>query len=224
MGVIDDDENTRAGYSRGKKNFKRRNYEPGYIDALSIPAGIAVNSGIGLLNPFGGQEGYKAVFESEDDPSKTSNALMEVGAKYILGRTGGLLPWDEFKQVRPDVSKDEYMRYKAFKFDNDSDFNPLDGTFSLPTGVLKGTTEGIHGPEVQFLGRSLPLTTAVIPTAAAIAGTAIGAGRGVRRGKGVRDGLIGGMGSLAAGSLVGNLLEGERRRRNAETNTIDTID
>ena len=224
MGVIDDDENTRAGYSRGKKNFKRRNYEPGYIDALAIPAGIAVNSGIGLLNPFGGQEGYKAVFESEDDPSKTSNALMEVGAKYILGRTGGLLPWDEFKQVRPDVSKDEYMRYKAFKFDNDSDFNPLDGTFSLPTGVLKGTTEGIHGPEVQFLGRSLPLTTAVIPTAAAIAGTAIGAGRGVRRGKGVRDGLIGGLGSLAAGSLVGNLLEGERRRRNAETNTIDTID
>ena len=45
---------------------------------------------------------------SEEDPSKTNNVLGEVAAKYILGRTGNLLPWDEFKKVRPDVSKDEY--------------------------------------------------------------------------------------------------------------------
>ena len=71
------------------------------------------------------------MFESEDDPSKTSNVLGEVAAKYILGRTGNLLPWDEFKQVRPDVSKGEYMRYKAFKFDKEADFNPLDGRFNV---------------------------------------------------------------------------------------------
>ena len=150
------------------KVYRKRRYKPGNVDALAIPAGLAINSGIGLMNPFGGQEGYKAVLESEDDPSKTSNVIGEVAAKYILGRTGNLLPWDEFKKVRPDVSKDEYMRYKAFKFDNDGDLNPFDdGQVSLPTGVIKATTEGIHGPELQFLGRSLPVTTALLPTATA---------------------------------------------------------
>ena len=58
------------------------------------------------------------------------------------------------------------MRYKAFKFDNSMDLNPFDdGKVTIPTGVLKGTTEGIHGPEVQFLGRSLPVTTAILPAA-----------------------------------------------------------
>ena len=184
---------------------------------LSIPSGIAINTGIGLMNPFGGQEGYKAVFPDEEDPNKTSNVVAEVAAKYILGRTGGLLPWDEFKQVRPDVSKDEYMRYKAFKFDNDADLNPLDGDFSVPTGVLKGTTEGIHGPEVQFLGRSLPITTAILPAAVGIAGTTWGARGGTKRG------LLYGLGSTAAGMVGGNLLEQERRRRNAAENELDTI-
>jgi hypothetical protein len=97
---------------------------------------------------------------SDEDPSKTSNAVAEVAAKYILGRTGGLLDYDEFKKVRPDVSKGEYNAYKAFKYDNSTDLNPFDGDFTIPSGVLKGTTDGIHGAEIQFLGRSLPLTTA----------------------------------------------------------------
>ena len=67
------------------------------------------------------------------------------------------------------------MRYKAFKFDNEADLNPFDdGTVVLPTGILKATTEGIHGPEVQFLGRSLPVTTAILPTATAILGNSMG--------------------------------------------------
>lgn len=202
------------------KVYRKRRYKPGNVDALAIPAGLAMNTGIGLMNPFGGQEGYKAVLESEDDPSKTSNVVGEVAAKYILGRTGNLLPWDEFKKVRPDVSKDEYMRYKAFKFDNDGDLNPFDdGQVSLPTGVIKATTEGIHGPELQFLGRSLPVTTALLPTATAIAGTTLGArGRG-GPGRGLLGGLTGAIGGMAAG----NLFEQERRRRNAAENQIDTI-
>ena len=48
-----------------------------------------------------------------------------------------------------------------------------DGQVVLPTGVLKYTNEGIHGPEVQFLGRSLPVDTGIMPTAAAIVGTAL---------------------------------------------------
>jgi hypothetical protein len=185
------------------------------VESLAIPAGIAVNSSIGLLNPFGGQEGYKAVFEDEDDASKTSNAVGEVAAKYILGKTGNLLPWDEFKKVRPDVSKGEYMAYKAFKFDNDLDANPMDGDLVAPAGILKYTDEGIHGPEVQFLGRSLPIATGIMPTAAAIAGTAYGARRG-----GVRGGLTTGLLSTGAAMLTGSIIENERRKRNAAENGI----
>jgi len=221
-GVIDKEGRPKKGITITDGVYQQRNYEPGMVEMLSIPAGIAINSGIGLLNPFGGQEGYKAVIESEEDPSKTANVLGEVAAKYVLGKTGGLLPWDEFKQVRPDVSKDEYMRYKAFKFDNDGDLNPFDdGQAVLPTGVLKYTNEGIHGPEVQFLGRSLPLATAILPTATAIAGTALGARAGAKSGRAVRGGMIGGMSSLAAGSVLGNVIEGERRRRNQEENLQD---
>ena len=188
--------------------------------AVASAAGFALNAGIGLMNPFGGQEGYQAAIPSEEDRSKTANPIAEVAAKYILGRTGNLLPWNEFKQVRPDVSKDEYMRYKAFKFDKEADLNPFDdGKMTIPSGVLKYTSEGIHGPEVQFLGRSLPVTTAILPTATAILGTAMG----VRRGRPIRSGFLGGAIGTAAGMTAGNLLEQERRRRNAAENQNDTI-
>ena len=104
--------------------------------------------------------------------------------------------------------------------------NPFDdGQAVLPSGVLKYTNEGIHGPEVQFLGRSLPATTGLLPTALAIAGTAAGARRGKLRGNrtAVRDGFIGGMTGSLGGMALGNAIEGERRRRNAAENEKDTI-
>ena len=211
-----------------------RNYRSGTVAALGVPAGFAINQGLGLMTPFGGYEGYEAVVPSDDDPTKTKNAVAEVAAKYFMGRTGNLLPYDEFKKVRPDVSKDEYMRYKAFKFDKEGDLNPFDdGQVTLPTGIIKATTEGIHGPEVQFLGRSLPVNTALIPFAGAVAGTMAGVKKRIpneikAQGKEASDryvdrnagrrGLIGGTIGLAASSALGNLLEGERRRRNQAEN------
>ena len=206
----------------GEKVIYKRDFEPGHVNSLQIPVGLAINSGIGLMNPFGGQEGYKAVLPDEEDQSKTTNAIGEVAAKYILGRTGNLLNWDEFKKVRPDVSKDEYMRYKAFKFDKDEDYNLLDdGKASLGMGTLRYTNEGIHGQEVQFLGRSIPLTTGILPTMTAIAGTALGARRGRMP---IQSGFIGGMSGAIGGMAVGNSIEDERRRRNAAENKLDTID
>lgn len=207
------DGKTRNGEPKYKDIYSKRRHEPGFVDALAIPAGFAVNTSIGLMNPFGGQEGYKAVFEDEQDASKSSNPVLEVAAKYVLGKTGNLLPWDEFKKVRPDVSKGEYMAYKAFKFDNDIDLNPLDGDAVAPGGILKYTNEGIHGPELQFLGRSLPVATGLMPTTSAILGTALGARRG-----GVRGGMMGGAGATAASMLIGNIIENERRNRNAAEN------
>ena len=215
-------------FNQGGKAAKR-NYRSGYVEALGIPAGVAINNSLGLLTPFGGAEGYEAIFANDEDPSKSDNVIGEIASKYILGRTGGLLDYDEFKKVRPDVSKGEYNAYKAFKYDNSTDLNPLDGDFTVPSGVLKGTTDGIHGAEIQFLGRSLPLTTAAVPFASAVAGAALGVRRGKKYRKGgaeygtpdpdaVKRGFMGGTAGAVGGIALGNLLEAERRKRNEASN------
>ena len=217
---------------------KKRNYRSGMVHALGAPVGFAVNSGMGLMTPFGGYEGYEAAVPSAADPSKTDNAVLEVASKYILGRTGNLLDWDEFKKVRPDVSKGEYNAYKAFKYDKAIDMNPFDdGDISLPGGVLRGTTDGIHGAELQFLGRSLPVNTALLPTAVSILGTMAGVRRGKKYRPGgelagevdpdaVRRGLMGGAAGAVGGMAIGNTIEAERRKRNEASNQAyyDTLE
>ena len=209
------------GYSTQDGELQKRNYNPGMIQALAIPTGIAINSGLGLLTPFGGAEGYKAAMPSDEDPTKTSNVIGEVGLKYIMGRTGQLLPYSEFSQVRPDVSREEYNKYQAFKYDKSEDYNPLDGDFSVGAGAIRGTTDGIHGPEIQFLGRSLPVTTGIVPYASALAGGVAGARMGAPAGKAASRGLIGGMAGLAVGQVAGNIIEQERRRRNSVENQME---
>ena len=229
-----------VGVFNASGKAKKRNYRSGNVMALGIPAGFAINQGIGLMTPFGGYEGYEAVVPNAADPSKTDNAVAEIASKYILGRTGNLLDWDEFKKVRPDVSKGEYNAYKAFKYDKAVDMNPFDdGKMSLPAGVARATTDGIHGAELQFLGRSLPVNTALMPFATAVAGAALGVrrGRDYRQGGSqfgtpdpgaVTKGLLGGTAGALTGMTAGNLLEGERRRRNEAENqayydSVDTL-
>ena len=201
-------------WNSNDEQWEKRNFEPGFVQSLAIPSGIAINTGLGLMSPFGGAEGYKAALPSEEDPTKTENVLGEIAMKYVMGRTGNLLPYDEFVKVRPDVSKDEYNRYQAFKYDKGTDLNPLDGDMSIMGGGLKATDEGIHGPELQFLGRSLPVTTGIIPFATSVAGGAAGVATKCP----IKGGFLGGLAGLAAGQIGGNLIEGERRRRNKEEN------
>ena len=116
------------------------------------------------MSPFGGAEGYWAAMPSADDPTKTDNVLGEVALKYFMGKTGNLLPYDEFVKVRPDVSPEEYGAYQGFKYRRGEDWNPFDdGQTSMGAGLIRTTNEGIHGPELQFMGRSLPLTTGIVP-------------------------------------------------------------
>ena len=194
----------------------------GALKLLSVPTGYAINSGLGLMTPFGGAEGYKAAVPSAEDPSKTDNVLAEIALKYFMGRTGNLLPYEEFKKVRPDVSPSEFGKYKAFKYDKKEDWNPVDdGKSSMLAGALKYTNEGIHGPEVQFLGRSLPVTTGVVPFVTSLAGSAMGV-RGRRLGEGaVTRGVAGGVVGLGAGQIIGNAIEQERRRRNMVENELN---
>ena len=214
-----------------KGNVKTRNYAQGRLAALAIPTGVAINTGLGLMSPFGGAEGYYAALPSQDDPTKTSNVIGEVALKYIAGRTGNLLPYDEFKKVRPDVSREEYNKYQAFKYDKNVDINPMDGDITLPGGILKATTEGIHGPEVQFLGRSLPVTTGIVPFLTSLAGGVAGAKMGskmrykdkydIDRGRAAIGSLTGGMAGFVGGQVTGNIIENERRRRNSVENQLE---
>lgn len=132
--------------------------------ATTLPAVIGISMGIG--NAYR-QPGYKAAVPSEADPTQSADLLAEAGSRYFLGRSGALLPYDEFVQERPDVSKREYDAYKQYLFGN-----------SLP---VKATLEGIHGPEVTFLGKSIPLATGILPAVAAVIGGVEGARKAGRR-------------------------------------------
>ena len=203
-------------------NLRERRVKGGHAAALLFPQGFALNTALGLMTPFGGATGYEAAIPDANDPTKTANVLAEVGAKYFLGRTGNLLDYDEFKKVRPDVSRSEYNAYKAFKYDKKGDYDLSDGDFTLPMGVLKGTTDGIHGAELQFLGRSLPLTTAGVPVAASIAGGALAGAMTRNRNHVFRNMLAGTTASTLGGMALGNVIEGERQRRNMRENERKT--
>jgi hypothetical protein len=135
-----------------------------------------------------------------------------------MGKTGNLLPYSQFNEARPDVSHDEYKAYQAWKFSKDEDWNPLDdGQTSMAGGALRTTNEGVHGPELQFLGRSLPVTTGIVPYLGALAGGIAG----VRGKRPIVGGVGGGMAGLAVGQIAGSLLENERRRRNTVENELE---
>ena len=217
-GLISKEGVKRKGIGQKDGTFTKRKYAPGDVASLAIPTGVAINAGIGLLNPLGGSGGYAAAIPSSEDPAKTENAVMEVAAKYILGKTGNLLPYDEFSKHRPDVSREDYNRYKAFKYEKGTDLNPFDdGQVTLPTGVAKFTMEGIHGPELQFLGRSLPATTTLVPFLGALTGGVIG----VRGKRPIKGGLLGGTSGLIAGGAAGMIAEELRRRAASNTTQLE---
>ena len=108
-----------------------------------------------------------------------------------------------------------------FKFDKREDYNPTDGDVTIGAGAIKATSEGIHGPEVQFLGRSLPVTTGIVPYAASLLGGVAGARYGAKSGKAALGALGGGTAGLIAGQVAGNIIEQERRRRNSVENQLE---
>lgn len=107
------------------------------------------------------QPGYAAVLPSTEDKRQSTDPLTE-GLLRAVGRTGALLPYDEFVRERPDVSKGEYEAYKSYLFGN-----------KLP---IKFNADGIHGPEVNFIGKSVPLLTGILP----VVGGVLGARTGLR--------------------------------------------
>ena len=66
------------------------------------------------------------------------------------------------------------------------------------------------------------MTTGIVPYAAALAGGLAGAkyGQGRKNPRAALGGLLGGMAGLATGQVGGNIIEGERRRRNSLENQM----
>jgi hypothetical protein len=128
--------------------------------ATAMPSILAVSAATGSLLR---QPGYAAVLPSEEDRTRSEDPLMEGVYRNVLARNGALLPWSEFSKERPDVSRSEYESYKAYLFGDKS--------------PIKATADGIHGPELTFLGKSVPLLTGVLP----LVGGVIGGRMAVRR-------------------------------------------
>jgi hypothetical protein len=106
------------------------------------------------------QPGYAAVLPSPEDRRESEDPVYERFLRAI-GRSGRLLPYEQFKEERPDVSKFDYDRYKAYLHGNRG-------------AIVRATGDGIHGPEVNILGKSLPLLTGVLPLVGGVIGGRVG--------------------------------------------------
>lgn len=127
----------------------------------------------GNYNPLnlaegGRAAGYQAVTPTEEDPTKSENPALDMLLyRGVFGRSGKLLPWEQFHAERPDVSFDQYDNYKQYL--RDPGF----------MGLVKATDEGIDGPEARIMGyRVTPLGAL---SAAGVIGGAIAANRLHRR-------------------------------------------
>lgn len=147
----------------GKQRLLRRPAVPGAegytgspftMSATKVAAAFPLILGAGAATgSLFRQPGYAAVLPSEEDRRETDDPVTERILRTI-GRTGSLLPFEQFSQERPDVSRSEYESYKAFLHGNKS--------------PVKFTDDGIHGAEVNFLGKSIPVLTGLAPVVGGI--------------------------------------------------------
>jgi len=146
--------------------------------AAAVPVTLGAMSGqVGPITEGLRPKGYKAVapVSKEEDPSgrKTRSAALEAAMRYGLGQKSQLLPYQEFKQERPDVAPStfvQYRRYQALKPEAGKNviIDPESQSFSALGGVIRGTARGLNDPEIRLKG--VPIT------ASAALGTAAGLG------------------------------------------------
>ena len=127
-------------------------------------------------------KGYKSLAPAslEKDPTGRTpvSAPVDLSLRYLTGRTGDLLPYQEFKQDRPDILPSQYVNYRRYtqKRSKPGDLVTIDpetGSFVTAQGIVRGSVEGLAGdPEIRIIGRPV--------TASSAAG--FGAGYAVMRG------------------------------------------
>ena len=177
------------------------------LPLLGTMAVIQSSGNHDLLNIAGGGRvaGFQPVLPSQEDPSRTGNPIGELASRYLFGRTGRVLPWEQFSAERPDVSPEDYKAYAGYQFDG--------GPFDL--GLIRATSRNIDGePEYQMLGFRTPLSslgTGAGALAGGIAGSQLaqqGLKEPLRRAGLKREGhrrLAGAFGGAIAGAIAGNV-------------------
>ena len=119
-------------------------------------AGALMGLASGNYNPLnfeggGAAAGFGAISGDPDDPTVSSAPVYDmVVERGAFGRKGKILGWEEFRQQRPDVSFEDYSKYKDYLYNKDENL-----LRQMTFGLAKANLDGINGPEVNVMGYSV---------------------------------------------------------------------
>ena len=157
------------------------------VTGLSKQGSLAVAAGVPILyhtltetsgplhqglRPKGWQASAP-VSKDEDPTGKTSrNLLEEVGNRFVLGQKSQPLPYQQFREERPDVMPTTYKEYRRYLQKRPPagqrlEINPQDQSFTALGGAIRGTARGLHDPEIRIKGTPISFN-ATLGTAAGI--------------------------------------------------------
>ena len=151
----------------------------GAVAQRLAPIGLMYGAGqLGPLSQGFRPSGYKSIIpvSKEEDPTGRTpvSAPLEAVLRYTtLGGRSQLLPYQQFKEERPDVLPSTYKSYRKYEFSKPKpgelvSIDPASQSFTALGGAVRGTRIGLNDPEIRIKG--MPVT------ASGLLGTAAGIG------------------------------------------------
>jgi len=102
----------------------------------------------------GRPQGYSALFPSPEDPTKSTQPLLELPVGYVLGKRGKMLPWEQFHEERPDVSPEDFARYKEYQKQGHAELLGLESANPYLTSAIgAGVGTAIAKAKQKSLGK-----------------------------------------------------------------------
>ena len=127
-------------------------------------------------------KGWKAAVPASKEVDPTGRTPIslpeEAAARWVLGQKSQLLPYDEFRKERPDVMPSTLANYRGYmsrkpKAGERINIDLDKGSFTALGGAVRGTSRGLHDPEIRLKG--VPISfNATLGTAAGLATIAAG--------------------------------------------------
>ena len=127
-------------------------------------------------------KGWKAAVPASKEVDPTGRTPIslpeEAAARWVLGQKSQLLPYDEFRKERPDVMPSTLANYRGYMSKKPKAGERLNidldkGSFTALGGAVRGTSRGLHDPEIRLKGVPISLN-ATLGTAAGLATIAAG--------------------------------------------------
>ena len=171
----------------GKTVAQKSGLDPltGAVLTAAVPVGLMALSGVrGPISQGLRPPGYKAVApkSKEEDPTgRTPQSVpLELALRYGLGQRSQILPYQEFKKERPDVSPSTYVQYRRYEQSKPQPgslvgIDPEGQSFTTVGGLVRGSAKGLNDPELRIKG--CPVTLSGLAGTAAGLGTAVAAYR-----------------------------------------------